>query len=1685
MSFNLFGPATKNDIRLGYIHPTNGYVDGINICDANKYAKLNPGTTFVLKNREKIRFLNINEVNKLTADDLEPGKDVRCEGVTGLDIYNEDGTIKEDLLKPDDPKVYFYGGGGIGAQANPIFGNDGSLLAVDLIYGGWGYQYAPVTEVIDPYGIGAGAVTRSILVGDPNYPGCRYVKTVEVFDQEDDFEEYDLSSCSDGTLEYGRKYDFDGKDVGKWDPTVYANLDEDPIRIEIQRYQDFLQSLMGGARVNAGSNTITEWWSTRKFVPLRITSSTKTTRNKHDVSFPAWSDFMNEYAISPVPPSNVPGSDYAGVPYTFEWEEDFPYSGEYTFRGACDNKGEFYFDNIKVADLSGFKGSPVKIKRTVEAGVHRIRLDLLNIPIKEKVESPEDGDFIDVNFTVFGQGSEKYRQIKFIFTATDGSHSFVFENVQKNATRETRKVRVKRNTDYDVVAVVDDAPSGDANDTQKIKISYDGLNVTNNPINVASSKKQIKLKDGGGADTNATFSIKSTSPGVDAKFSDDGTKLVVTGQKTGDVTLKLTWDDNPGTAGVAVKSITIGDTTWNQIGTSGEVIKTVSLKKLGNTKSTLGKIEQGTVKNNTKNKEGGNLPSGHIFADFVKSRNDNDDMQVIADFGIFTPSNKRKIQSGDNQRNTWDLTYNVGSPATSKKAGTSSSQNNEIKTKQVFNTVDYINRADRRLWRINPGAGRDAGFLNQYGVLPFDPASDQAQRESFAGVHVIRWEEVNFPVDGNYNIEIMVDDEVDLYIGNRDGGGKKSIGNGLIDISRGGDEVIIRKRGFSAPGTSTGKSFETRFFKAGKYRIRAELKQINVGPLAKGNPMALAINIETSFVSQEIVSAKSWNENPMGIAFTIDAPMPPVPQEPKPEGEGRCPNNPLWTTRFPGSQQKWWPVTLDERWSRFMNRYALSPIPPLSLKGSDGGGSVFRNSWVIEAPYDGFYGFKSTVDNGGRILVDGNVIVSGGLNQQNKGIFGFRTENPKTTKFFMSEGRHTISVEVENQQTNTYNLIDKKIFSTRDWQTPAPPSNLVDIVFDVYGQGSERNRQIKFIFTSEDNEDSFTINNVNKNNATKQVKRKVRPNVNYAVVAVADNAAEGLDEMQIKYEGLNSSNNPIEVVQRGSKLNFKDGRGDDINATFIINSSSPGFNARFSADGKKLLAPAQQEGDITLTLEWDDDPSSYGKALDSITIGGKTWRQSGQKGKVTKTIQIRGDISGTLEQGTIKNGKKESGAPSTTVFADYIKSRNDNDDMQITSSGGIFTPTNKRGVKGRNKGRSTYDLTFRVDGPAATKVNQSPSKDGVTYVGPTPITSYRQNYISPVFENTVSPTEEIQGKTWLMRWEGVDFPEDGTYTLEVEADDRAVVKVDGQKIGEATLREGLTGQLESRQFIEFRSTKGRKSVEIELTNVRIPNTGFQENPTVVSAIITTKVSVATGVSQPWTTNPIGISAVLIPPPCPKEIEGKGVICRIVVDDPGNGFPRPTLPPDPAQSSTYPISLALDSVEVEDTGINYSCGSDQIQITPNNGAVLDYECDTFGRITRVNVIEPGLGFTTYPNITMISDTGVNATFRPQFRVIRDPIVEDQAKLIQVTDLVGLKQTGYVDGRPYYGAVFYKNNIRYAGFYETPGRLVQVYDTLQESITAQVVTPPSAIQRQGTDIRSNNPRLNIPGTPENLI
>ena len=325
----------------------------------------------------------------------------------------------------------------------------------------------------------------------------------------------------------------------------------------------------------------------------------------------------------------------------------------------------------------------------------------------------------------------------------------------------------------------------------------------------------------------------------------------------------------------------------------------------------------------------------------------------------------------------------------------------------------------------------------------------------------------------------------------------------------------------------------------------------------------------------------------------------------------------------------------------------------------------------------------------------------------------------------------------------------------------------------------------------------------------------------------------------------------------------------------------------------------------------------------------------------------------------------------------------------------------------------------------------------------------------------------------------------------------------------------------------FYANEGKKIVELELFNRSFPGTAFNRNPVTTIVTITKKTKIestdskGTVLTKPWTENPIAISAELIPPPCPKIIKGQGVVDRVEVDDPGNGFPRPSGDNETTGTTGYPVALELDSVVVENTGINYNCGVDEIVIEPSNGAKLSYKCDNFGKIVEVIVDDPGLGFTRTPDIRMTGPTltdpgggdggdgdpvdgtddgrrrprkgpttGINAKFRPQFKVVRDPVAALEAGLLaqdgllQVTDLVGLKQTGYYNGRPYYGSVFYKDGVRYAGWYETTGQLVQIYDTMQESINAEVTTLPSAIRRQGSDVSSNDPRLNIPGTPDTL-
>ena len=173
----------------------------------------------------------------------------------------------------------------------------------------------------------------------------------------------------------------------------------------------------------------------------------------------------------------------------------------------------------------------------------------------------------------------------------------------------------------------------------------------------------------------------------------------------------------------------------------------------------------------------------------------------------------------------------------------------------------------------------------------------------------------------------------------------------------------------------------------------------------------------------------------------------------------------------------------------------------------------------------------------------------------------------------------------------------------------------------------------------------------------------------------------------------------------------------------------------------------------------------------------------------------------------------------------------------------------------------------------------------------------------------------------------------------------------------------------------------------------------------------------------------------------------GRVKRVVVLDTGFGY----LPP--AQTAPqYPALIKLTDIVVTNAGINYNCGVDKLTVTPNNGTVLSYECGAFGKITKVKV-EKGGNFTELPRITMPSDQGLNARFVPVFDIIRDPFVPEVAPpsdVVQVFDLVGANITGYVDGKSYYGNVYFADGVKYAGTSAAGGTKIRVYDSRPESI-----------------------------------
>ena len=106
------------------------------------------------------------------------------------------------------------------------------------------------------------------------------------------------------------------------------------------------------------------------------------------------------------------------------------------------------------------------------------------------------------------------------------------------------------------------------------------------------------------------------------------------------------------------------------------------------------------------------------------------------------------------------------------------------------------------------------------------------------------------------------------------------------------------------------------------------------------------------------------------------APPPGGPPTENIEKRGRCKDNPIWSTRHPGGSQQWYPVEIakNKGGNPYLNRYTISPVPPLDTPNSDGSGVVWRNDWTVDIPYPGKYRIDGARADTARILINDKVV---------------------------------------------------------------------------------------------------------------------------------------------------------------------------------------------------------------------------------------------------------------------------------------------------------------------------------------------------------------------------------------------------------------------------------------------------------------------------------------------------------------------------------------------------------------------------------------------------------------------------------------------------------------------------------------------------------------------------------------
>ena len=1543
--FNLTAPVTTAAIKVGFIDGATGYEYDYTICEANAYAQKNPGTVFIFKDGDNnIRYLNINEVNKLTPNDT-------------LSTETDCGGLQQ--VKPcGAPKVQFFGGGGIGAAGNPIIGVDGAVLAVDLIRGGHGYQYPPLVDLNDPCNNTNGAVLVAVL--------GEVTESYETYDKEADFEDYEI--CPDTTVGFGRNWGPNGEDLGPWQPEAYTGIGADPIAYEIDKYQKSL------------STASNPFWTTRKKKPLKISYGSTLYNQTYLVSHPAWNPFTNTYAISPVPPSNVPGTDNSGKLFVFEWEVDFPYDGEYIIRGLCDNVAEVFIDNQFIADLNQFLDVPTPIKKTYKAGKHKIYINLLNVPIYAPIVTTP-------SVVKYAETVDMKRFFTFDFSGPTQSQHFYTSNPpkefieQNNLNEEGLAFKLFK-------------------DTKQVPGTVEVYRLFKGSIGDHLYTTSIPERNNAvaqGYNFEGVVGAAYQDPPSDPSNPDRAEVIRYIRQGTGEHFLTLDSNEMPSLAALG----------FQREGTAFYAPITIPI--LGGGTSSQSVVSTETI---ISSKSWNENPMG------VSLTIDAPPAPV--------PQEKPKVQSGRCPPNPiWSTRF----PA-----------------KKSWYPVRYY----------------------PVGYTPPTPAITTPAPIP--------------PLTLVPDTKIVLDKPLPILGGATEiYYGKDAQGDFFTTLSVPPGQMVTR------PGAGSGRSITIS------------------GDGAEGLKL------------KDIISKQQTNT--------------------------------------PSSNSSTPPPSKNSPWSNFMNRYALSPVPPLDTPSSDSAGVTHSNDWEIDIAYDGYYAVKATADNSGRILIDGKEVHNAE---------GFNVENPGSSKIFLTKGKHKITTEVTNSPIDKKSIIEEKIFSTLDWQSSIPiiskPVETVDMrrffTFDFGGPA-----QSQHFYTSNPSTEFIAENNLNEEGLafklfkdTNQVPGTVPvyrlfygptgDHLYVASIVERDNAvAAGYN-----FEGIVGAAYDTPGVDRAEVVRyFRPGTGEhfltlDTNEMQFL--SPLGFQRELTAFYAPTVIPTspQQTNSNFITQK---DKITY-EGLPLVHWNDKRWSDYMNKYSVSPYL---GDVNSpnTAITGTFTLTWRSVTFPESGSYD--IKMQGDNIASFTINGVDIRTTTDFVGdpiETVANVTKGTYDLIITLTNTKVASDIFAVNPSGValeitkqTSVIEADAFSWQQNpvAISAVLISPPCP-KKISGKGVVSKV--IPAAQGNTPSIKNCKDPNATYNLVTQKCecNPGYTLNSTTGKCEQTTpippppgpnpicststkgytgpgiYLDLTKKTGKQSIDIKISSpadsfeVKDGNNNITINASKVYDLdggrIYGPISSKSGT--------VYVGSELIPPLTKLsdndlvilDTDGN-IIMTLNASAPIGSFvrcgsltpfptptptptptpppPTPTPPPGP-QVSGYSVCLILESVIIDDPGINYECGVDKLSIVPDNGVVLDYICDPFGKIKEVKIVSEGTCFSVYPRITLPSKTGINASFTPVFKVIRDPLdpalTGERQKLLQVTDLVGLKQTGYVDGRAYYGSVFYDQGAKYAGYYKTIGEPIRVYDTLQESITAQVTTPPSAIQRVGTDVTANDPKLNIPGT-----